>query len=156
VIPVTVVTAALPASASGKRLCEAYSSNHYCLGSNNTDYYTAIVTKSTGRDLVATPLGTEYDGLPTYLLQFSAVAADCVGVTNDLSHADIKPCNGGTGIVWAKWDLGNGKYRWINRYASQNSTQVQYLTGKNTLDDWFFTANYNACCGDYQVFEWKS
>jgi hypothetical protein len=154
-IPVTALTMAPPASASGARLCELWASNHYCLGSANTDYYTAIVTKSTGRNLVLTALGGTYQGAPTFLLQFSAQASDCVGVSNDLSHVEIKPCNGGTGTVWALPQSDPGRF--INRYATeQNGTDIQYLTGKNVVDERFFTAKQGACCGDYEVFHWVS
>ncbi len=155
VIPVMALNAIPASAASGQRLCEA--SGSYCLGSANTSLYTAIVTKSTGRNLDQTPLGGMYQGEPTYLLQFSSAASDCVGVSNDVSHVEIKPCNGGTGIVWAKVDLGSGKSEWINRYATENNgTHIEYLTGKNVADKDFFTADYGACCGDYQRYVWKS
>jgi hypothetical protein len=157
-IPATVLTAAPSANASGSRLCETNASNNYCLGSADTSLYTSIVTKSTGRNLNLTPLGFDYLGYPVYLLQFSSVAADCVGVSNDVSHVEIKPCNGGTGIDWARERVSSGQIYFINRYATEhvNDGKAQFLTGKNTADTPFFTADPGACCGDYQVFEWKS
>lgn len=157
-MPAAILTAAPSASASGSRLCETYGSHHYCLGSSNLSFYTSIGTRSTGRNLVKTPLGFRYLGYRAYLLQFSAKAADCVGVANDVSHLEIKPCNGGIGIVWARYRESSGHLYFINRYATQhvNDGKAQYLTGKNTVETAFFTADPGACCGDYQVFRWES
>src|SRR5437773_5908121 len=122
-VPAVIFAAPLPASAaSSNNLCETNDPTTYCLGSANLDLYTSVTEQNPGRNLVQTPLGGTFENAPTYLLQFSADTTKCVAAQNDLIHVDIRPCNGGTGTVWARVKVADNVYRWINRYATQVNT----------------------------------
>jgi len=154
-ISVAVVTTAPSASATVGKLCEFY--GNYCLGSVNTDLYTAVVARAPGRTISSEQLSGDFLGYHIYELHFSGDYSHCVGMKDDLSYVNIKPCSGGIGTVWARVPQSDGKSLWINRYATQQQGiggYVQYLTGKNAVDERFFTARLGACCGDYQVFHW--
>lgn len=133
-VPIALLAAPTPARAAGNHLCETYGS--YCVGSDNLDLFTAVVEKpkSTGggRNLIATPLGGSFHGFPTYLLQFSSDATKCVASANDPwgGGVVIHPCNGGTGVVWAR-DTSTGHLRWVNRYASGDNGNSVYLEGQD-------------------------
>jgi hypothetical protein len=127
-VPIMLLAAPLPASAAGRHMCETYGS--YCVGSDNLSLYTAVTEKpeSTGggRNLIDTPLGGHFDGFPTYLLQFADDATKCVASDNAAIEVVIHPCNGGTGVIWAR-DITNGHLRWLNVYAAP----MGFLEGYN-------------------------
>ncbi|SRR6266487_550258 len=148
-IPAVIFAAPLPASAANN-LCET-NGNNYCLGSADLNLYTAVTERKPGRNLIATPLGTTFDGFSTYLLQFSADATKCVASANNLVDVVIHPCNGGLGIVWAK-DAITGHIRWINREVSQHYNQDMYLSGASNGTP-YFTAPLRQA-GVYQKFDW--
>jgi len=55
-----------------------------------------------GRNIIDTPLGTKFDNqYPEYLLQFADDATKCIAAANNGFDVVIKPCNGGSGVVWA-------------------------------------------------------
>ncbi len=153
-IPAAIFAAPLPASAGSNHLCETYDPTTYCLGSANLDLYTSVYEANPGRNLIQTPLGTTFDHHPNYLLQFSADATKCVAVAGDLNTIEIRPCNGGTGIVWARVKDADNVFRWINRYATQNSGGTNlYLSG------WGVGVIYQLRVwgqyGFYQRFSWQ-
>jgi hypothetical protein len=130
-LPATILGVPLPASAANNNhLCETYSLTKNCVGSSSLNLYAGIGEANPGRNLVETPLGGSFDQDPTYLLQFSADPTKCVADGND-NYLDIRPCNGGTGIIWARDTVSTGVYRWINLFATNNDElgQTDYMTG---------------------------
>lgn len=131
-IPAMIFGTALPASATNNKLCERNDPTVYCLSAASSSLYTAITEGDPGRDLAEVPLNGTFENAPTYLLQFTTHTADCVGVANDIAGGvEIKPCDGGTGVVWARVPDGTNTYLWINQYATLNNDQGQilYLSG---------------------------
>jgi hypothetical protein len=157
-VPAVIFAAPLSASAANKplsasaanNLCET-NGNNYCLGSADLNLYTAVTESKPGRNLIATPLGGTFDGFSTYLLQFSADATKCVASADNLVDIVIHPCNGGSGVVWAK-DSITGHIRWINREVSQHYNQDMYLSGASNGTP-YFTAPLRQT-GVYQRFDW--
>ena len=92
----------------------------------------------------------------TYLLRFKGDPSKCVGSSNDIQTVEIKPCNGGTGVIWAKDVEGNNVYRWINRYASENNDQGQtlYLTGRGMQGSGFIMVPISSF-GLFQKFSFE-
>jgi hypothetical protein len=114
-----------------------------------------VYERNPGRNLVQTPLGGTFDDAPTYLLQFSGDATKCVASANDLLSVEIRPCDGGTGIVWARVKDADNVYRWINRYATQNNVYgaTDYLSGSG--DGSRYQLRPFPTFGWYQRFSWR-
>jgi hypothetical protein len=129
VIPAAILTVQLPAGAATGQLCETNNTNNYCLNTADFNLYTVVKEggNGNGRTISEDAQGGKYANYPTYLLRFNGDSSKCVGSSNDIQTVEIKPCNGGTGIVWARVTVSNNVYQWINVYASKNNDQGQYL-----------------------------
>lgn len=136
-IPAAILAAPLPASASSSRLCET--SGAYCIGSANLNLYTAVTESNPGRNIVAEPQGGMFEGLPTYLLAFSADPSKCVAAANNGVDVSIHPCNGGFGVIWALQVNSNGHLQWLNRAASPPGDPA-YLAGLNNGSGYMVSA----------------
>ncbi len=132
VLPGAILATELPASAAGSSMCESY--GKYCLNTANFSLYTVVKEGISGRTINQVPLHGSAYGAPTYLLQFNGDTKRCVGSSNDIQRVEIKPCNGGTGIVWGRVKVKYNTYEWINVYASKHNIQGQilYLSGRGT------------------------
>lgn len=159
-IPAIAFTAPAPALASGGGTkCES-SGDPWCIGSADLQLDTAVAERMPGRNIIEQPLGTTYDGLHTFLLEFSADASKCVAAANWPSlNVKIHPCSGGSGVVWAQDESINGEVEWINRLASQNNgavpgmdeTEILYLAGHNNGTN-FVLAEKNASSTEFFNF----
>lgn len=135
VAPVIAVQA--PALASTNfHVCE--SSGSYCIGSDNLNEYTAVVEKAEstggGRNITYADLGTQYC-IPNqpldacyeeYEIQLTNTSNPvmCVASANNGDDAEIKVCNGGTGVVWALLVFGSNNPQpiWCSPYATSVHT----------------------------------
>jgi hypothetical protein len=154
VIPAAILAVQLPASAATGQLCETY--DNYCLNTADFNLYTVVKESVNGRTISEDAQGGRYSNYPTYLLRFNGDPSKCVGSSNDIQTVEIKPCNGGTGVVWARVTVSNNVYQWINVYASQNNDQGQllYLTGRGIQGNGFIMVPIGAH-GLYQKFSFE-
>ena len=149
VIPAAILAAALPASAAGSSMCESY--GKYCLNTADFNLYTVVKEGISGRTINQVAQGGSAYGAPTYLLQFNGATSKCVGSSNDIQTVEIKPCNGGTGIVWARVTVSSNVYEWINVYASKTNSQgeILYLSGRGIQGDGYIMVPF----GSYGLFQ---
>ena len=157
VIPAAILAVQLPASAATGQLCETNNTNNYCLNTADFSLYTVVKEdRNNGRTISEDDQHGTYLHFETYLLRFKGDPSKCVGSSNDIQTVEIKPCNGGTGVIWAKDVEGNNVFRWINRYASENNTQGQtlYLTGRGMQGNGFIMVPISSF-GLYQKFSFE-
>jgi hypothetical protein len=131
-IPVAALAGPLPADAAANHLCEAFGSNHYCVGSVNLDLYTHLDERKPGREISTVPSNG------TFKLRFDAGTTKCVASANDGILVDIRPCNG-TGVVWDRIRTDSGNYLWVNEYASNYWKTTLYLTGNDDGSAYYLT-----------------
>ncbi len=139
-IPAAVLAGPLPAGAAAPsgHLCETFGS--YCVGTDSLDMYTKVLERNPGRIINEISLGGSFEGHPTYLLQFAGNTAGCVASQNDLFGVDMRPCNGGTGTVWALVTSTAGHQMWLNRLATQSLGFDVYLSGHNNGTQYFLAS----------------
>jgi hypothetical protein len=154
-IPAAMFVAPVTASAdSDVSICESFG-NGYCLGSDNTDLFTAVVERTfPGRKFDLDRQSGTFDGVPTYRIRFHADNSKCVAATNNFANVTIHPCDTGSGVVWARdHDSSTTHDRWINRLATQNKGSKQYLSGHNHLGSQYFLDCAACTSGDFQRFD---
>jgi hypothetical protein len=150
-----LVTAPSAGAAPTPHICESFGS--FCVGSANLDLFTAVTERNPGRDFTLIPLGTNFDGFPTFDIVFSADPSKCVAAANNLSDVVIHPCNGGEGVVWARNHQTNGHDRWINRRATEaacssvTTCAEQELSGRDNGTQFILRAEGTA--GLFQQFD---
>lgn len=144
-----VAPSANAATATDPRICESFGS--FCVGSADFNLFTAVTERNPGRDFTLISLGTTFDGFPNFDIVFSGDPSDCVAAANNLSDVVIHPCNGGSGVVWARDHQANGHDRWINREASQSAGVEEVLSGRNNGTQ--FLVRQNGTSGLFQQFD---
>jgi hypothetical protein len=148
-IPAAIFTAPPAGASTAFHMCETYGS--YCVGSADLNLYTAVSERNPGRLIIPVSLGGEFDNYGTWLLEFNNDPSECVAAANNLSDVVIHPCNGGSGVVWAR-DNSSGNDKWINQEASEG-LGIWYLSGSDQGRDYFL--DLLGVTGTYQAFHFE-
>jgi hypothetical protein len=151
--PAALLAAAPPASAAASPSIICETSGTSCIGADSItvgSVVTEVPTAAAARSLILSPRPNDYQGFPTYWLEFSAHTNLCIGVNPSAPFfVQVQTCSTGTGVVWAKSSFNNGDI-WINRFDTQNNNGIQLdLSGIEVQGSQYEIAGFKSPKNDY-------